>query len=173
MMKRSLITIAAAAATLGLASTALAEGETVAAYGNGQVAVTPTNVKSEAAIKAAVEAAKVASLPAAIADARVNAQRLADASGLNLGAILSVEEQQSNPYLFGGFGGFGGVVGRGGVLLGPFNGNFCGTISRPIVKRVRVNGRVRPRVVRRVRKCFVPASAVTTVEVTFRAAPKA
>lgn len=57
-----------------------------------------------------------------------------------------------------------------GGLVGPFNGNFCGRVTRAIFKKV--NGK--RKVVRRVRerKCFVPGAVANTLEVTFRAAPK-
>ena len=167
-MKRASIAIAAAAAVLGSPSLALAEGETVSAYGTGQVPVTPKNPKSESSIRAAVAAAQAKSLPLAVANARVSAQAIADAAGLTLGAVMTVQ-QQANPYLFGGFSG-GIVVAPGNGFTGPFNGKFCGRVTRAVFKKV--NGR--RKVVRRVRerRCFVPGAVANTLEVTFHAAPK-
>jgi F0F1-type ATP synthase membrane subunit c/vacuolar-type H+-ATPase subunit K len=180
-MTRKLVPMAVSAALLVGASQALAEGETVVAYGTGQVPVAPADPKSEASIRAAIAAAQPQTTPAAIADAKAKAQDIANASALTLGAIFSVEEQ-GNPYVFGGipgvggFGGFGGGIpfGGGGVISGPFNGNFCGNTTRAITKRVTVKGKVRVKVVRRVRerRCFVPTSVVSTLQVTFRATPK-
>ena len=176
-MNRKLLSLAVTAALLGGASSALAEGETVVAYGTGQIAVTPTNPTGETSIRTAIAEAQAKATPAAIADARAAAQRIADATALTLGTVFKVE-QQVNPYLIGGFGGFGGgfssIAFSGGVVSGPFNGKFCGIVKRPITKRIKVNSKVKIKVVRRVkeRKCFVPASIVTTLQVTFRATPK-
>lgn len=170
-MKRISIPLVAIIAVLGSASLALAEGETVSAYGTGQVAVTPKNPKSEKSIRAAVEAAQQRSLPLAVASARASAQAIADAAGLTLGAVMTVA-QQINPYLIGGFGGFGGgiVVTPGNGIVGPFNGKFCGRVTRAVFKTV--NGK--RKVVRRVRerRCFVPGAVANTLEVTFRAVLK-
>lgn len=169
-MIRKLIPLVVIAALLGGATSALAEGETVVAYGTGQIPVTPSNPKSDASIRAAIAAAQVKATPAAIADAKVTAQTIADAAALTLGAIFSVEQQANNPY----FGGFGSIAFNVGAVNGPFAGNFCGIVKRAITKRTKVNGKVKVKVVRRVkeRRCFVPASIATTLEVTFRATPK-
>lgn len=176
-MNRKLFSLVVSAAVLGGASSALAEGETVVAYGTGQIAVTPTNPKGETSIRTAVAEAQRKATPAALADAKRAAQVIADAAALTLGAVFSVE-QQANPYLFGGVGGFGGgfsaISLSSGAVSGPFSGKFCGVVKRAVTKRVKVNGAAKTKVVRRVkeRKCFVPASIVTTLQVTFRATPK-
>lgn len=78
-------------------------------------------------------------------------------------------EQQANPYLFGGFGA-GTVIAQSTGVRGPFNGKFCGRITRAIFRTV--NGK--RKVVRRVRerRCLVPGAVANTLEVTFRATPK-
>ena len=170
-MKRISISLTAAVVALAGASLAHAEGETVSAYGTGQVTVTPKNPKSEKSIRAAVAAAQQRSLPLAVENARANAQAIADAAGLTLGGVMTVA-QQINPYLIGGFGGFGGgiVLTPGSGIVGPFSGKFCGRVSRPVFKKV--NGK--RKVVRRVheRRCFVPGAVANTLEVTFHAVPK-
>ena len=100
-MNRKLLSLVVSAAVLGGASSALAEGETVVAYGTGQIAVTPTNPTGETSIRTAVAEAQLKATPAALADAKRAAQVIADAAALTLGAVFSVE-QQANPYLFGG-----------------------------------------------------------------------
>lgn len=169
-MKRVLLPLATAVVMATGASSAVAEGETVAAYGTGQVPVTPTDRTSETAIRAAIQDAQNRAIPLAIENAKVNAKVIADAAGLNLASILSVEAT-ANPFFFG----FGGVVSYGGgPIFGQFNGNFCGITTRAITRRTRVNGQVRVRVVRRVRerRCVVPQAVQNTLEVTFRAALK-
>ena len=165
-MKCPSLLLLTAVAVLAGTQLALADGETIATYGIGQVAVTPTNPKSEASIRAALTAAEAKSWPLAVANARSSAQAIADATGLTLGAVMSVE-QPANPYLFGGFS---GAVVQSPSLRGPFNGRFCGRVTRAIFGRV--NGK--RRVVRRVRerRCFVPGAVANTLEVTFRATPK-
>lgn len=161
-MRRTLIPVAAILALLAAAPVALAEGETVAANGTGQIAITPTNRKSEAAIRAAVNKAQARTIPAAIEDARATALKIADAAGLTLGAILSVEQQQPSPFIFTPF-----PTGR---VVGQFNGKFCGTVSRPIFKRVNGKRRIARRV--RERRCYFPPFVAASLQVTFRAAPR-
>ena len=162
-MRRALIPVAAIIALFVAAPVALAEGETVAAIGTGQIAITPTNRHSEAAILAAVNKAQARTIPAALEDARATALKIADAAGLTLGTVLSVEQQPPSPFIFTPF--------STGRVVGPFNGKFCHTVKRPIFKRV--NGK--RKVVRRVRErqCFVPPFATASLQVTFRAAPRA
>ncbi len=62
-MKRSLIPIAAVLAGVG-ASSAMAAGETVSAYGNAQVPVTPTDPTKNASILAAIADAQTRVYPA-------------------------------------------------------------------------------------------------------------
>lgn len=143
---------------------ALAEGETVAAYGTGQVPVTPSNAKSESSIVAAIQDAQKRSIPAAMEDARLRATDIAAAANLTLGTIVSVEQQDANPFVYAG------PFPVNGPIVGPFSGDFCRTFNRPIFGRV--DGK--RKVVRRVptRQCIVPPFVVTTLEVTYRAAPK-
>ena len=135
-MFRRLMPLVLFAALAGGASSALAAGETVVAYGTGQVAVTPTNPKDDASIKAAVTDAQLKATPAAVADAKVQAQAIADAASLTLGPIFSVA-QQNNVVFYGSFG--------GSRVAGPFNGNFCGTSPARLPNASRSTARSRPR----------------------------
>lgn len=162
-MRHTLIPGAAVLALLTIAPAALAEGETVSAFGTGQVPITPTNRNDEASIRAAADDALAKAIPAAIADARATAVKLADASNLNLASILSVEQQAASPFFFP-------PPSPSGRIVGQFNGNFCGIVNRPIV-RTRNGRRTVVRTVRQ-RRCIFPPSASTSVKVTFRAAPR-
>ncbi len=162
-MGRTLIPIFAMLGLFAAVPLALAEGETVAAYGTGQIAITPTDRKSEASITAAVAAAQALTIPAAVADARATAFKLAEASGLNIGAIITVEQQQASPFFYSPF-----PTGR---VVGQFNGKFCGTVNRAIFRTVDGKRKLVRRV--RERKCFFPPFASASVEITFRAAPRA
>ena len=167
-MRSRLIPLAGVLALGAFAPAALAD-TTVSAYGTGIATVSPTNPKDEASIRAALDDANTRSYPLAFADAKAHAGLLADAASLTLGAVTIVAQQGPGlgPFYYGGFGGF--AFGSG-TAIGPFNGNFCGTVSRAIFKKV--NGK--RKVVRRVkeRKCFFPTSVATTVELTFAALPK-
>jgi uncharacterized protein YggE len=148
--------IAVAVAALAAAAPATADqGKTVTATGTGQQRVTPKNRNSNAAIKAAVEAARKAGISSALADAHEYAVDYARASGLTLGSVISVSDAQSSGFYGPGF-------------FGPFGPNqFCGQTARPVFKIV---GGKRKRVgVRHSRRCVVPPYEFTTLTVTYAA----
>jgi hypothetical protein len=156
------------------AASASAAGETISAYGTGQVPVTPTDPNRNASIRAAVADAQTRVYPAALADATANAQVLAAAANFTLGPVRDVAQQAAVPY-YGGFIGRNPIFVGGGPITGPYpNGRFCAYVTKPIRKRVTVRGITRLRVVRRVRvwTCYVPTTVFATVEVTFTATPK-
>ena len=70
-------------------------GKTVTAVGLGQVNVDPKDRHNNASIVEAVEAAEAKAIPQAVQSARERATKLAQAGGLTLGALQSVEEVSS------------------------------------------------------------------------------
>lgn len=166
--------LAAAVLTLIPAGSASAAGETISAYGTGQVPITPADPNKNASIRAAVADAQKRVYPAALTDATANAQALAAAANFTLGPARDVAQQAAVPY-YGGFIGRYPIFVGSGPITGPFpDGKFCDYVTKPIRKRVTVRGITRLRVVRRVRvwTCSVPTSVLATVEVTFTATPK-
>lgn len=130
---------------------------TLVAAGLGSAKVTPQDRNSNASIVAAVEAAEAKALPAAVADARKQAQELAGATGVTLGAVLSISNQGTGPGFYGPFF-YGGSFGPN---------RFCGTIRTPVFKtdaqgRRRSTGKVRTR-----RVCRVPPTIQRTVQLTY------
>ena len=111
--------------------------------------------KTSPAIRRALFRARLAATPDAAEAARANVELAAQGSGLALGQPFSIVEQAS-PY--------------GDIFLGAFApGVFCGTVSRPIVRR---DPETRaPRLVgrRRVRRCFSPRTLQVTLEATYLA----
>ena len=106
----------------------------------------------------AIDEAQGTLFPLAIADARVRAEALAKASGLQLGDVQAVEEYQ-DPRGYGpGDGGSSGTFGPG---------QFCGTTVRSHRVRTRSGKLVRRRV--KTRRCFFPDVLVGSVEVTYSA----
>lgn len=150
-----------AAVTIALAlagpASAAADG-TITALGNGQAKVKPANRDRNASIAAAVDAAYARAVPKAVAEARKEAEQIAAASGLTLGAIQSVEETV-DPYA-----GYSPDV----APFGP--GQFCGKIRRRVHRRDDA-GRLHT-VTRVTRRCIVPESARATLAVTFEATPR-
>lgn len=140
-------------------ATAAAADQTITALGTGQAKVKPTNRHKNASIKRAVDKAYARSVPKAIADAREDAARLAEASGLTLGALLSVDENVNNG---------GGYYFGPGASLAPFGpGQYCRTIVRHVHRR---DSAGRLHTIRRKRhQCYVPDFASTTLAVTFAA----
>jgi hypothetical protein len=156
----ALLVPAALAAALLTPSAALGDGHTVTANGTGQAPVTTTDRKHNAPILAAVKAAHTAAIPKAISDAREEAQKLAAAAGLTLGALQSVAEAPPSPFIYGPFG--------SGYDVGPFGpGKFCGTDRRPVFHTV--NGKRRLVRLRKVHRCIVPPSETAQLSVTFAA----
>jgi hypothetical protein len=142
-----------------LAAPAYAQQPTLTANGSGQAKPAPEDRHSDASIRAAVDAANVAALPKAIADARAHAARLATAAGMTLGPLLSIADTPSNgyPFYYGQNGTFG-------------NGHFCGKVRN--TKTVVRNG-VRRRVAAKGthRTCRVPAEVYAAVSLTFSVSP--
>jgi uncharacterized protein YggE len=132
---------------------------TLIASGAGQVKPTPRDRNDNASIAAAVEKAEAKALPLAVADARAQAQELAGATGVTLGALVSV----SNSAPTNGFYGPGFYYGAGGTF-GP--GKFCGNVrTRHTI--VDANGKRHPGKVRTRRMCRVPQSVQRQVSLTF------
>jgi hypothetical protein len=158
-MSKQLVVALVAAVTLGVAAPA-ASAETVTANGFSLVKVSPADSKDNASIVAALEAAHSTGVPLAMANAREEAQGLASASGLTLGALQSVDSSNDA----------GGYYGPGGPSyeIGPFGPHkFCGTITR----RVRGHDSQGRRITRRVRqrRCIFPRQLATSLKVTFSA----
>jgi len=154
--------VLAAATVLGVlvAVPAVASAGTVTANGVGQAKVALTDRHHNAPIVAAVTAAHAAAVPLAIADAREEAQTLASAAHLTLGALESVAEPASVPFF--------GPPGIGTYDDGPFGpGRFCGTVRLPIFKKV--HGKRRVTGTRKVHRCEPPSSVTVQLSVTFAA----
>jgi uncharacterized protein YggE len=135
--------------------------KSVTTLGVASISVKPDNRRSNASIKAAVEAADASARPKAIAAARERATELAQATGLALGAITSVSDAPTLPY----YGPYGAPYGLQGTF-GP--GKFCGTV-RP-VRRVRgSDGKVRSVRGKARRVCRVPPTVTVSLTVTFAA----
>jgi hypothetical protein len=160
---RRLCLIASLAICVLAASTAQAQSpapdRTVAATGAASVKViAPKDRTHEGPIHAAVEAAEAKALPRAIAEARAKATELARLSGLTLGPIVAISDEQASPY-----GPFVGFYSR----FGP--DRFCGTVRQSVFKRSKTTGK-RVRVGSRSRHiCQIPPTVVSTVTVTFAA----
>lgn len=160
-MSRRLLALAPVVAALTLAAPALgAQAQSVTATGSAEVKVKPTDRHSSASIAAAVVAAEKQAVPQALIAAHAKALLYAQDSGLTLGSVLSVSDAQSGQI----FVGPPGIEGN----IGPFGpGNYCGTVRRPIVRKV--NGRRKLIGFKKVHMCFVPAFAGSTLTVTYAA----
>jgi curli biogenesis system outer membrane secretion channel CsgG len=161
MISRRTASIAGCALALAAPAAAqAASDQTITALGTGQAKVKPADRHSNASIKKAVDEAYDRAVPRAIADAREDGQKLAAAANLVLGAILSVDENVSS------IGFYYGPVNQG--RFGP--DTYCRTLRRVIHRRDR-SGRLH--VIRTTRRkvCSVPKFAVSTLAVTFEAAP--
>ncbi len=164
-MHSRLLALAALGASLALPTVAGAQAPvpaaTVEAYGTGSVKPVPKDEKSNTSIAASVQVAQDKALPRAVADARTQAQELARAAGLTLGALTSVSNDSQPSPFFTPYGQEG--------TFGP--GRYCGTVRTPRYKtvngkRVRVGTRTR-------RSCRVPTTVTRTVKLTYAAAPAA
>lgn len=136
-----------------------ASDQSITALGTGQAKVKPKHPNRNASIKRAVEKAYARSVPRAIADAREDAERIAKASGLTLGAIDSVDESVSSPdaYYYG-------------PSLAPFGPDqYCATIVRRV--HVRDAAGDLHTVSRKKHTCRVPEFAFSSMAVTFEATP--
>jgi len=159
-MKRQVGLVAAVAAvTLVPAAQAQAPAKSVTASGIGTVAVKPDDKTSNASIKAAVEAAEAGAQPKAIAAAREDATRLATASGLTLGGIVSVSDVQSAPFYYGPYFPYTGTFGPG---------KYCGTVRTSHLKHL-ANGKTKRVLGKSHRICRVPPNVTVSVSVTFAA----
>jgi Protein of unknown function (DUF541) len=156
MSRRSLVLVPIVAALAAAAPATADQTKSVTATGAAQVKVAPKDRKSESSIRAAVEAARQAGIPAALKDAREYGVKYAKAAGLTLGAIVSVSDASNNGFAYGpGF-------------YGPFGPNqFCGTIRQPVFKKVA--GKRRVVGTKRVHRCFVPPFVATVLTVTYAA----
>lgn len=133
--------------------------KTVTALATASVAVARPVHLSNATIRAAVATARTNAGPAAVANVRAEAQRLASAAGLTLGALQSVAEQAGFP-----FGPFGGLVD------GTFGPNkYCGTIRTPVFKRDKHGHNVFQHRFHSHVGCRVPPSVAVSVSATFAA----
>jgi hypothetical protein len=151
-----------AALILAVPAVAGAQAQSVTATGSAEVKVVPTDRHSNASIASAVAAAEQKAVPGAMSAARAKALLYAQNAGLTLGSVLSVSDASSNggPFLIGPFGGGGDV--------GPFGpGKYCGTVRRPVFKRV--GKRVKVIRVKRAHICQVPPYASSTLTVTYSA----
>ena len=147
LARRSAASAAAlvAGATAALLATPIAAAQapapapqrTITAIGAGRVTIDEDVAKNSKAIAAAVEAARKRAIPLAIANAREEAQRIAAAGRMTLGAVLSVAEPQPSPF-------FGGPIGAAYGAEGTFGpGRYCGQIRTPITPRTADRRRVR------------------------------
>jgi uncharacterized protein YggE len=127
---------------------------TLTANGLGEAKVEPENRKSDASIRAAVEAANAKALPDAMAKARAHAAELAAAAGVTLGPLIAISDNPNNGYtFFGPQGTFG-------------NGHYCGKVrNTKTVVRNGVRRRVATKGTHRV--CRVPREVYATVALTF------
>ena len=139
-----------------------ASDQTITTLGSSQVKVTVkrSNRHSNAAIKRAVDRSYARAIPAAIDEAREDALLVAQASGLTLGPIQSVDESVTFPFPYYG----------PRFDLSPFGpGQYCGKVSRRFHVRDK-QGRLHTRTRMR-RVCHVPEFATSTLTVTFAATP--
>ncbi len=147
-----------ALALLGLPASAPAQGKTVTATGTGEARIAQVKRPAD---PAALSEAKSKATVAAVADARVQGARLAQATGLKLGEITAVAESSPNP--------FAGVQALALPLLAPpLPGRPCAG---------RVLSAPRPPSRRRARRpppapplpCGLPSVVVVQLSVTFAA----
>jgi uncharacterized protein YggE len=157
------VKLAAIVVALALVTPAAAAADsTITAVGTGQAKVKPANRNKNASIVRAVERAYARAVPRAIAHAREDGRQIANASGLKLGAIQSVDANANSggPYYYGP-----------GGSIDPFGpGQYCGKIRRRVHRRDSA-GRLHT-VTRLQRRCIVPEFATTTLAVTFAASPR-
>lgn len=153
-MKRLPVVLSGVALALAASATAGAQApapvlDTITAGGTVQQRVKAPKVKTQKSIAAAVRAAQAAALPAALERARLQATRIASLTGVTLGAVTSVTEQN----------------------YGFFSGPYCRVVRKPIIRRGedgrrRVVGRGPRRKV-----CTVPPFVYESVSVTYRIVP--
>jgi uncharacterized protein YggE len=155
------VAVVAAVAAGWTAAPAVAQqpaSKSVQVVGVGEADVKPENRRNNASIQRAVDAAEAAALPRAFEAARLRAAELARLSGLTLGELIAVSDVPASPY---GPLGFGPVEGT----FGP--GRWCGTIRRPVFRRV--DGRRRRVGTRTRRVCHFPPEVYVSLTVTYAA----
>lgn len=155
-----MLVLAVVVAGLTVTPSALAaQPATVTATGTRLVRVLPTNRKSNASIRAAVNAAQKAGVGGALVAAHDTAVRYAKALGLTLGGVLSVSDAQGNGF-YGPFG--------GSPFEGPFGVNrYCGIERRPVFKTVDKKRKLAG--FKKRYACIVPRYQATTLTVTYAA----
>jgi hypothetical protein len=182
MIRRALIL--SALALLVLPGATAAQDRGISVTGSGDADVKPQNAKDNASIVAAVDAARTTAARAALDDARKQAERLAAAAGVKLGAVVAISEVQPDSFGLPGipFPARPPVRGRavpvpalpvqaapvpfGPLQLSPFGKDrYCANVRRPVFRRK--DGRRRRTGSRQVRSCIVPGRVTTQVEVTF------
>jgi uncharacterized protein YggE len=131
---------------------------TVVAAGTGSVKPAPNNRQDNASIVAAVEKASAKALPLAVADARSQAQELAAATGVTLGALVAVSNTSVTSAFYGPI--YYGTLGT----FGP--GKFCGNV-RSRTSTIDANGKRHYGKFRTRHVCRVPATVQRTVSLTF------
>jgi hypothetical protein len=168
-MKRSGVTLAAAATVvIATAAVALASGgpppvqpadpaaNTVVSTGSAQADVVAPSHHSDATIERAVRAARLRTLPSAVARARDEAAGLATAAGLRAGAVIGIRRDT-------------GPVGFWDQDTGRFGpGRWCGRVYGGNRRVRRADGTTR-RVARFHHGCPVPKTATIRVTMTFAA----
>ena len=155
-MRKTLLIPLVAAAALTTAAPAMAQ--TITATGTQSVKVKPSNRQNNASIVAAVQAAQLAGISGAIADAHQLAGEYASSAGLTLGSIVSITDVITN----GPFGGFSSST------FCPFGPNqYCGTVQQISVRIVK--GKKKIKRGKKVRRCDVPAFETTALSVTYSA----
>jgi uncharacterized protein YggE len=131
--------------------------QTISVIGRAEVKPTPLDRKSNASISKAVADARAAATPKAIAAGRRRAAALAAATGLPLGALISIAEAPPSPF------GFPGTYGEDGTF-GP--GKYCGLVRAFTVRRD-AQGRRRPVRGKRHRICRVPSEVAANLTMVF------
>jgi hypothetical protein len=153
--------LAAGAGSTARAQQPAATAKTVTAIGIGQVAVKPQDRHKNSSIVAAVEASEAKAVPQAVSEARERATGLAQAAGLTIGAVQSVEETPQSP--------FGPYFGGPPAYPAPFGKDkYCGDERRAHFVRD-ANGRRRVAGSRVVHVCRPPRFVVVNLSVTFAA----
>lgn len=148
-----------AAAANAQAPAPAAPARTLVSVGTGTIKVAPKDRTSNASIAAAVEAAETKALPAALADARDEATKLASAAGVTLGPLVSLSNTAT------GTSGF--FVGPYYPTTGPFGpGKFCGNVRTRSVT-VGKDGKRHLGRVRTHRTCRIPSVVQRSVQLTF------
>jgi hypothetical protein len=134
----------------------------VTAAGEAVAPVEPDDADSSASIRRALMVASIEGLGPALAQARSEAATAGRPAGIAPGQVLSIVEQSGDFEVEADAG--------ASIVFGPFGfGEFCGTVTRPVVRRDPDTGRrVRRRVRRRV--CHARSRLPVALRATFAAA---